>query len=512
MLVESLGAGGMGHAHLAVRWPKDKSLPLVIKTLRADKLEQPEARVRFKQEAQLALSVSHPHIARVFDVGLVGTEPYFAMEYIPGIRLSSCLDLLVKRRTPLPIGEIPYAMAGLFDGLQALHDAKDAEGRPLSIVHRDVCPKNLIVDPDGQIRLIDLGIGWSPRNEWQTATGIVVGTPSHMSPEQVRAKPIDHRSDLYTLAIAIFEIITLARYATAKGVPDLLRFAATPVFRAPSILRSDVPKAVDRVLQKALAIDPDARFQSARELEVALLEAIGGPFPPASALRALVAESYDRARIEALIAGPFDVQEAGEPITVIGRSPTWDSAEHTAWTTLTSPGNQTKVMPTRPWSVREPTRPRFRWRRLVPVVTLGIGVVIGAQLASRPPKEPVLPRPVVISEEPKVVGAIKGPDEIAPEPVELPPPPPSPSVARPRVTPSKVVVPEIAAPKVDPIEALRARALKIKRTRPDRAAAVDEILADLAAERGSSGGPEVNARLSALSARLDGLTRAPSAR
>jgi serine/threonine-protein kinase len=275
LLLKPLGAGGMGAVHFAVPLMRDSGVPspVVIKLLHVELSAKPDVVRRFAHEARIATLIESPHVARVYDAGRVGDTMYIAMEYVPGWSLSQVIHDLRSRGRVAPLPSVLKTMQGILRGLAALHGALDAEGQPLGIVHRDLAPKNVMLGQDGRARVIDLGLGKSTHQDWLTRAGAVLGTPGYMAPEQVQAGRVDHRTDLYTAGLVLFELLTLDRYIKGEGVAALLFNSSAPPFRPASTLRPEIPPAVDRVLERALALEPAARFSSALEFETALLAA-----------------------------------------------------------------------------------------------------------------------------------------------------------------------------------------------------------------------------------------------
>lgn len=274
VLLKLLGSGAAGVVYLARPTSEKRGVPtpVVVKTMHDQLADIDELVARFKHEAQLAILVSNPHVARVFDAGMVGQTLYIAMEFVPGCRLSQVLVELQKRGRFLPIREVIRIFLGGLEGLEALHAAKDPEGRSLNIVHRDISPKNLMVDRKGEMRLIDLGLGKSKIQDWKTRTGTVMGSPGYMAPEQVRGQGASAESDTYAMGIVLWEMLTASPYLPRGNLSEVLIASASPEFRPASSVRSAVPAALDDVLRVALRVKREDRFRSARAFRNALEE------------------------------------------------------------------------------------------------------------------------------------------------------------------------------------------------------------------------------------------------
>lgn len=277
VLLKSLGSGGTGDVHLARPADRGSNLPspIVIKRLHAQLAEQENFVKRFRHEADIAVAVNTPHVAKAYDVGRVGETFYIAMEYVPGWTISRIASDLEKsgRRATLPA--IADIVCGGLAGLAALHDAVHPETKQvLHIVHRDIAPKNLMLGEDGVTRLIDLGLGKSTVQDWKTGTGVVMGSPGYMAPEQVIAGEVDRRADLYAMGIVLWELLTQRYYIKRGALPLMLRAQSRPQMIAPSTLREDVTPAIDAVVARALNPDPEQRFADATSFAAALRAAI----------------------------------------------------------------------------------------------------------------------------------------------------------------------------------------------------------------------------------------------
>jgi eukaryotic-like serine/threonine-protein kinase len=274
VLLKPLGAGAMGDVQLARKSEGAPGHPLVIKRLHRELASHERFVRRFHHEAEIATSVDSVHVARVFEVGEVDGVLYIAMEFIEGWPLSRVFEEVKRSRRLIPLRSVSDIVIGALEGVRALHSARDSSGENIQFVHRDIAPKNLMIGRDGTTRLIDLGLGKSKLQDWKTATGAVMGTPGYMAPEQAKGGKVDARTDLYSLGIVLFEALTLVPYIPIGNVVSMLRSAAAPVFRPPSQHRPEVPSELDRVVEKAVSVEPEDRFQSADEFIAAIARCI----------------------------------------------------------------------------------------------------------------------------------------------------------------------------------------------------------------------------------------------
>ncbi len=270
VLLGRLGEGAAGAAYLAVS--RDPRLrvpsPLVLKLLHARFSEREEFVRRFRHEAEVAVRVDSAHVAEVYDAGAVGGEFYIGLEYVPGWTLSRLHSAYPRAWAPsLAVELVRQALLGL----QALHDARDPMGRLLDFVHRDISPKNLMVDDNGRVVLIDLGLGRSNAQDWQTTAGRVMGSPGYMPIEQIERSSVDQRADIYALGVIFWELLTGVRYIPHDNSVAMLHATIRRVYQAPSLLRPDLPPALDSVVGRAMAVSPDQRYRSASEFLAAVL-------------------------------------------------------------------------------------------------------------------------------------------------------------------------------------------------------------------------------------------------
>jgi serine/threonine-protein kinase len=273
LLVEQLGVGATGEVYLAKPLDEDRSIhaPVVIKRLLPERAEDPEFVRRFRHEARVAVQVDSPHVAGVFDVGSVDGDLYIAMEYVSGWPMTKMLQEVVGGRVVLRVAEVVEMIGGALEGLRAIHDLRDRDTHePLDVVHRDVSPRNLMIGTDGAVRIIDLGIGLSRVQSWQTRTGRVLGAVGYMSPEQITGKRVDRTADLYALGVVMYELLAGRRFIEPGPAPEMMRAGLRPRWEKLAALRSDVSPELDGVLELALGRTPDTRFQSAADFLDAL--------------------------------------------------------------------------------------------------------------------------------------------------------------------------------------------------------------------------------------------------
>jgi eukaryotic-like serine/threonine-protein kinase len=232
----------------------------VLKEVRAGR-DAEELTQRFLDEAKVVTKLSHENLVYVFDFGIHERQGYLAMEYVQGKSITETWNRCAARRDGFPIGMSVYYIAEL---VSALWYASNVDG--LGLVHRDISPSNVMLTYTGGVKLIDFGLAKWKAKVVQTATGVQWGKTSYMSPEQYMGKPVDHRSDLYSAGVILWELLT-GRQLFPPSESRLPNAAASP----PSRFTHDVTPALDQVVTKALSIHAADRFQSGEEMCAALL-------------------------------------------------------------------------------------------------------------------------------------------------------------------------------------------------------------------------------------------------
>jgi eukaryotic-like serine/threonine-protein kinase len=263
-LITKIGEGAMGWVFLAEHTEIGKKY--AIKVMRPALCRLPEAVRRFRREARAATQVGSKHIVDVTDFGTTPSGAvFFVMEYLEG---GEDLGTLLKKAGRLPWARVRHIVAQLCDALQAAHDA--------GIIHRDVKPANFYRVPQAGdndfIKVLDFGIARlaNPTDSIVTQTGVVMGTPDYMAPEQAQGLHVDHRADIYSLGATCYALLTGRPPFTGKNEYDIIYKHLNETPRNPSLLASDIPEWLDQVVLRAMAKAPDRRFASMAEFAAAL--------------------------------------------------------------------------------------------------------------------------------------------------------------------------------------------------------------------------------------------------
>src|ERR671933_131619 len=261
VVLRKLGAGGMADVYLA----EDQELGrrLALKMLNDRHASDEQFVERFRREAQSAAGLNHPNIVSIYDRGDAEGTYYISMEYLDGRTLK---ELLVRNGpTPIPIA-IDYARQ-ILSALAFAHRN--------GIVHRDIKPHNIVVGPDGRLKVTDFGIARSGASQ-MTEAGSIVGTAQYLSPEQARGAPVDPRSDIYSVGIVLYEMLTGSVPFTGDTPLEIAMKHLSAIPKPPSQVRRDVPHDLDLVVLRALAKDPDERYQTAEEMDADLARVARG--------------------------------------------------------------------------------------------------------------------------------------------------------------------------------------------------------------------------------------------
>ena len=296
-LVRELAAGGMAKIYLAKTTGIAGFEKLVaLKMIHSDLARNERFVHMLIDEAKIAVQLDHRNIVQTFDLGRFGDRFYITMEYVDGTDLYRMLCRAAEREIAMPFEIAAYIAREIANALAHAHAKADLQGRPLGIVHRDVSPQNVLVSYGADVKLADFGIAKAATKASRTAIGTVQGKYSYMSPEQAAAAPVDHRSDIFSAGIVLYEMLTGQMLYRDEDLLELVRIAREAEIPAPSTLRTDTPPQLEHIVMRALAKHPDDRYQTAGALAAdleAFMDAYAPSFSPrelASFVRRIAAE------------------------------------------------------------------------------------------------------------------------------------------------------------------------------------------------------------------------------
>ncbi len=373
-LFDFVGKGGMAEIFLArAETELGASRLCVVKEILPELADVASFADMLVFEAKLAARLNHANIVQVFDLGRTEGRLYIAMEYVEGYDLNALLRILSKKKIPFVLEHALHVVSCILRALSFAHRAKDEDGAPLGIVHRDVSPSNVLISLDGEVKLCDFGIA-KANSGLGALTGVagevgeaLRGKAGYMSPEHARGEPIDARADVYAAGIVLWELLSGKRMYRAEGSETLLdvaKRAEVPLLSP----RGEVPdlEALRALVLRALSTDPDARFESAtamsRELDGYLTQAavVTNPLRFGEWLRERVGtEEIDERRERERLLTPhgevkvaFSSLEEGPPAELTPAEPEPEEP---------APGSECEVL-----VLEEPLRPS-----LIPVPSLG---------------------------------------------------------------------------------------------------------------------------------------------
>jgi serine/threonine protein kinase len=259
-VLAEIGRGAMGIVYQAKDPMLERTVAIKTINMTMDRDGAEMYEKRFYQEARAAGGLNHPNIVTVYDIGKTETECYMAMEYIEGAELRS----LLLPGKPLPIARCLSIAAQVAEGLAYAHER--------GVVHRDIKPANIMVPESGAVKITDFGIARMRTSAVQTQTGMMMGSPKYMSPEQVIGKRADHRADIFSLGVILYEMLTGAAPFTGESVNAVMYQIVNFVPPAPSAINPATPALLDAIVARMLAKSLDERFQSAAEIARGLRE------------------------------------------------------------------------------------------------------------------------------------------------------------------------------------------------------------------------------------------------
>ncbi len=278
-LYEKIGSGGMGSVYLGRLFASGGFRRIVaIKSLHPHFVDDASFVTAFLDEARLASRIHHPNVVAPLDVVAESGEVFLVFEHVMGVALSSLLRRAVEKGDPIPPRVAAAIMVNVLDGLHAAHEAKGDHGEPLGLIHRDVSPQNILVGKDGVSRLLDFGIAKATGRSQITAEGLIKGKRGYMAPEHMMGHTYPG-SDVYSAAVVLWELLANRRlFPDETSISKRISGEVVDPPSTGSLARSTANLDLDKVVLRGLAPDTHARYQTAREMAVAL-EEIGAATP-----------------------------------------------------------------------------------------------------------------------------------------------------------------------------------------------------------------------------------------
>jgi serine/threonine protein kinase len=296
-LIDRIAVGGMAEVFKAKRSGVEGFEKIVaLKRILPHLSENKEFLDMFVDEAKMVAGLTHPNIVQIFDLGRIESSYYIAMEYVHGRDLRTTIRRARDKGLRMPLDLSLRVVSQVCAALEYAHRKKDARGRPMQIVHRDVSPQNILVTFEGNLKLADFGIAKAATKASTTDRGALRGKLLYMSPEQAWGRTIDRRSDVFSLGIVLYEMITEQKPFMGTGSEmTILEMVRKCVITPPREVNPRVPEALDRVIMKALARNPDERYQDAGQMQRGI-EKILRERPPVTArdLARFLELLYDR--------------------------------------------------------------------------------------------------------------------------------------------------------------------------------------------------------------------------
>ncbi len=282
-LVEKLAVGGMAEIYKAKTFGVDGFEKLLaIKKILPHCSADKEFISMLTDEAKLVVRLSHTNIVQIYDLGKVGDDYYISMEYIDGVNLRELVTRSKEIKQTIPVPLCLYIISEVCKGLDYAHSKRDENSRPLHIVHRDISPQNILISFEGETKIVDFGIAKAAMNISQTTAGILKGKVTYMSPEQALGKPVDHRTDIFSAGILLYELLTGNRLFTGETHFHVLKQIQTTQITEDTLSREISPE-LKQVLAKALAYNPKERYESASDFQIALTKILYSQYSDFSA-------------------------------------------------------------------------------------------------------------------------------------------------------------------------------------------------------------------------------------
>ena len=268
-ILERIAVGGMAEAFRArAHGPGGYQRELVIKRILPHLAEDPDFVRAFIDEAKILGMLNHPNVVGVYDFGEDQGRHYLALEFLDGPSLAVIVDRASRLREHIPVGIVAHVGKEICNGLSVVHNARDPQGNPLELIHRDVTPSNVMTTMTGGVKLLDFGVAKIAGSDQVTQHGRLKGKPGYFAPEQIAGTPIDARVDLFALGVLLYEMLCLRHlfHRDGEGVASTIYRIMQMDIPEPSAIRTDTPPALERIILKALSRDPNNRYAAAADM------------------------------------------------------------------------------------------------------------------------------------------------------------------------------------------------------------------------------------------------------
>ncbi len=270
-IVKKLAAGGFAEVFLAKAeaaegFSKNVAIKKILPNLTTDSENKESFIKMFLDEARLWAKLNHPNIVQVFDLGTgIGNDDSFfiVMEFVNGATLEAIMKIARKQKFFIPIHHAIFIIMQTLEGLYYAHNRKDNDGKPLNVVHRDISPPNIIMTLDGHAKITDFGLAKATTQLEKTNPNSLKGKIDYMSPEQAKGEELDGRTDIFATAIILYEMLTNKKLFSNKTTLETLKIVQEGKVAPISTVNSRINKELERIISKALAPNPDNRYQTA---------------------------------------------------------------------------------------------------------------------------------------------------------------------------------------------------------------------------------------------------------
>lgn len=270
-ILRKIADGGMGSVYLGEQLGNSGFAKTVaLKFIKPERIANPNNLKQFAEEAQLVADLVHTNIVQVYNLASYHDRLFIVMEYLHGKTLSDYLKVFRQKGERPDVEMSAFVISRVCRGLDYAHTKRDRTGRPLGIVHRDVTPSNVMMDFRGAVKLTDFGIAKALTMHMPDETQIIMGKLPYMSPEQAAAKVTDARSDLYSLGLILYELLTLTQVYVARKRDELLEMMTRYKVKDPRKIVPDLPDGLVEIVMRALQRNVDKRYQTAHEFGEAL--------------------------------------------------------------------------------------------------------------------------------------------------------------------------------------------------------------------------------------------------